>query len=302
MLIDQPLPERFQYRLDPVKLDEQVIEAKKTLRERIQRSVNIFRIDTGGCNGCDIEIFSAITPVFDVERFGIKNAASPRYADILVYDGPITRAMRMPALRAYMAAPDPKLVMGFGACACTGGIFHDLYCTWGGVDKLLPIDVFVPGCPPSPDQAIFGFCVALGKLAQKLEHHETVQGSYDQADLLFPGVPYKLRITLERKAREMVGYLYGKQISNEFLDAFNPDADDPIETMGEFIGAQAEKDPRKAEVFRELLEVVRASEVGHEQEDRWLRKSLLEIIHNEQPPEDNPAVDILSKAFDLNEF
>ncbi len=151
------LPERLQYRPTKIELDESIEKAKATLLKKIKRSVYVYRVDCGGCNGCEIEIFGSITPVFDVERFGIKVVPSPRHADVLLYTGAVTRAMRMPALRAFEAAPDPKIVVSYGACGCTGGIFYDNYCVWGGTDKILPVDVYIPGCPPSPAQTIYGF-------------------------------------------------------------------------------------------------------------------------------------------------
>ena len=125
------IPEELQTRLDPVVVDNEVAKAKGKLLSDIKRSVYVYRVDCGGCNACEIEIFSSITPVFDVERFGIKVVPTPRHADILVYTGAVTRSMRMPALRAYEAAPDPKIIVSYGACGCTGGIFHDNYCVWG---------------------------------------------------------------------------------------------------------------------------------------------------------------------------
>ena len=133
------LPERLQYRPTKIELDESIEKAKATLLKKIKRSVYVYRVDCGGCNGCEIEIFGSITPVFDVERFGIKVVPSPRHADVLLYTGAVTRAMRMPALRAFEAAPDPKIVVSYGACGCTGGIFYDNYCVWGGTDKILPV-------------------------------------------------------------------------------------------------------------------------------------------------------------------
>ena len=130
------IPEELQTRLDPVVVDDEVAKAKGKLLSDIKRSVYVYRVDCGGCNACEIEIFSSITPVFDVERFGIKVVPTPRHADILVYTGAVTRSMRMPALRAYEAAPDPKIIVSYGACGCTGGIFHDNYCVWGGTDKI----------------------------------------------------------------------------------------------------------------------------------------------------------------------
>ena len=118
----------------PFSIDENIAKMKQTLLKDIQRSAYVYRVDCGGCNGCEIEIFSTITPTFDAERFGIKVVASPRHADILLFTGAVTRAMRTPAMRAYQAAPDPKICISYGACGCGGGIFHDLYCVWGGSD------------------------------------------------------------------------------------------------------------------------------------------------------------------------
>ena len=126
--------------------------------------------------------------------------------------------MRMPALRAFEAAPDPKIVVSYGACGCTGGIFYDNYCVWGGTDKILPVDVYIPGCPPSPAQTIYGFAMALGLLDQKLHAETTVEAAGEQADILHPGVPYKLRVAIEREARAMSGYRYGRDLANEFMD------------------------------------------------------------------------------------
>ena len=254
------VPESLQARLEPKQIDEKVAAAKAALLNDIKRSVYIYRVDCGGCNGCEIEIFSTITPVFDAERFGIKNMASPRHADILVCTGAVTRAMRLPALRAYEAAPDPKLVVSYGACGCTGGIFHDNYCVWGGTDKLFPVDVYIPGCPPSPAQTIYGFAIALGLLGQKLKETHTVESEGEQAPILHSDIPYKLRVELEREARTMAGYRYGRDLVNEFMDALDPQGSDVMAQLGKLIAAQ--KDPRRAEIFSDLRDIVRAKVVG----------------------------------------
>jgi len=229
---------------------------KAALLKDIQRSVYVYRVDCGGCNGCEIEIFAAITPLFDVERFGIKVVSSPRHADVLVYTGSMTRSMRVPALRAYHAAPDPKICVAYGACGCSGGIFHDLYCVWGGADKFIPIDVYIPGCPPTPAATIYGFAMALGMLGQKLKATHHIEEEGECASLPHPGIPTRLRVEIEREARRMSGYLQGKRIAEMFLGFME---DDPRRVDGrltEYI--QKLDDPRLAEVLTRLDGVYQA--------------------------------------------
>lgn len=121
----------------PMTVDESIASMKASLLKKIKRSAYVYRVDCGGCNGCEIEIFATLSPLFDAERFGIKVVPSPRHADILLFTGAVTRAMRSPALRAWQSAPDPKICISYGACGNSGGIFHDLYCVWGGTDKIV---------------------------------------------------------------------------------------------------------------------------------------------------------------------
>lgn len=114
----------------PMTVDESIASMKASLLKKIKRSAYVYRVDCGGCNGCEIEIFATLSPLFDAERFGIKVVPSPRHADILLFTGAVTRAMRSPALRAWQSAPDPKICISYGACGNSGGIFHDLYCVW----------------------------------------------------------------------------------------------------------------------------------------------------------------------------
>ncbi|MBB5046234.1 hypothetical protein HNR60_000976 [Rhodopseudomonas rhenobacensis] len=233
---------------------------KSSLLSNIRRSAYVYRVDCGGCNGCEIEIFAAITPIFDAERFGIKVVASPRHADILLFTGAVTRAMRMPALRAYEAAPDPKIVVSYGACGCSGGIFHDLYCVWGGTDQVVPVDVYIPGCPPTPPATIYGFAVALGLLDQKLKAKTHIEGEGEQAGIAHPAVPYNVRIHIEREARRMAGYRQGRDIADRFLGMLQIPGDLPLQQRVETFAA-AETDPRLAEIYLQIGETLQHPEL-----------------------------------------
>lgn len=237
-----------------VRPDEATDKLKGVLLKDIQRSCYVYRVDCGGCNGCEIEIFAAITPIFDAERFGIKVVSSPRHADVLVYTGAVTRSMRVPALRAYHAAPNPKVCVAYGACGCSGGIFHDLYCVWGGADKILPIDMYIPGCPPTPLATIHGFAVALGLLKQKMQMVHHVQGEDERSQLLFPEVPLELRVEVERESRRMAGYWAGRNIGNTFLGFIKERS--PKEAVAEVDAyLRGQDDPRLAEIMRRLEEI-----------------------------------------------
>ncbi len=276
MIIDRQYPAALQYQPDVRTLDESVQKAKAALLNDIKRSVYIYRVDCGGCNGCEIEIFATITPVFDAERFGIKNTPSPRHADILVYTGAITRAMRMPALRAYDGAPDPKLVVSYGACGCTGGVFHDNYCTWGGTDKIIPVDVYIPGCPPTPAQTIYGFAMTLGLLGQKLKHKEEFEKPGEQATLRFSDVPYKVRTTLEKEARLYSGYLQGANLAEEFLTTLESNPGNVMGAVSSLVASQT--DPRRAEVYTHLGEVLNGMTIADDANEKLLKEALQKVV------------------------
>lgn len=251
----RPIKNEFGSAVAPVDMPADVARMKAALLGDIRRSAYVYRVDCGGCNGCEIEIFAAITPLFDAERFGIKVVASPRHADILLFTGAVTRAMRMPALRAYEAAPDPKIVVSYGACGCSGGMFHDLYCVWGGTDKILPVDVYIPGCPPTPPATIYGFAVALGLLGQKLKAATHIEGADERVLPAHPAVPYGLRVGIEREARRMAGYRQGGDIAERFLTSLEQPGIVPLaDRLAGF--AAAEDDPRVAEILGRLNELV----------------------------------------------
>jgi ech hydrogenase subunit C len=120
----------------------------------------------GSCNGCDIEILACLTPYYDVERFGILNIGNPKHADLLVVTGPANRRGSRVLKNLYEQMPDPKLVMAVGACAATGGVFHNCYNILGGIDQVIPVDVYVPGCAARPEAVIDGVVLALDKLSK----------------------------------------------------------------------------------------------------------------------------------------
>lgn len=153
----------------PVILSSPSLEASgRSLRERIKkvckRSLHIRYVDAGACNGCDFEINSMTNPVYDIQQYGIDFVASPRHADMLLVTGVVTRNLEIALQRTFEACPRPTLVVAVGACACGGGIFKEAYAAGGGVDKHLPVDVYVPGCPPTPAQIIKGILTAIDRL------------------------------------------------------------------------------------------------------------------------------------------
>ncbi len=112
--------------------------------------------NSGSCNGCDIEILATLTPRYDIERLGIKLQGSPRHADVLICTGPVSRQSRDRLVRIYEQMPDPKFVVAVGSCAISGGAFRGLYNIMGGIDEVIPVNVFIPGCPPRPEAIIYG--------------------------------------------------------------------------------------------------------------------------------------------------
>jgi NADH-quinone oxidoreductase B subunit len=127
----------------------------------------ILHFNTGACNACDIEIIAALTPKYDLERFGVQLKGSPRHADILVCSGPVTRQVKDRLKRIYDQMPEPKLVVVVGTCACSGGVFDGCYNVESGIDKVLPVSAYIPGCPASPKAIIDGVVKLLTSIDKK---------------------------------------------------------------------------------------------------------------------------------------
>jgi len=142
-------------------------KVQQTIHEVLGRSLAIREVDAGSCNGCEIEIGALNNPIYDLERLGIHFVASPRNADMLLVTGPVTRNMELALLKTYRATPEPKMVVAVGACGIGGGIFGVNYATVGGVDAVVPVDVFIPGCPPRPHALLHGILLALGRMKQR---------------------------------------------------------------------------------------------------------------------------------------
>src|SRR6266481_649728 len=153
----------------PAKDDEMLAElgasVERSARRRLGRSLSIREVDAGSCNGCELEIHALNNPFYDLERFGFKFVASPRHADVLMVTGPVTRNMREALERTYAATPDPKWVVAVGDCAVDGGVFADSYAVIGGVSAVIPVDLHIRGCPPSPVQLLQGLLALLERVA-----------------------------------------------------------------------------------------------------------------------------------------
>ena len=127
----------------------------------------IIHFNSGACNGCDIEVLDALTPRYDVERFGVQLHGTPRHADVLIASGPVTLQQADRLRRIYNQMAEPKFVVAVGACACSGGVFDGCYCVKGGVDSVIPVSAYIPGCPVRPEALIDGVVKLLSSLEKK---------------------------------------------------------------------------------------------------------------------------------------
>ncbi len=141
---------------DDAALADLAASVQRAARRRLGRSLAIRQVDAGSCNGCELEIHALNNAFYDLERFGLRFVASPRHADVLFVTGPVTRNMRQALERTYIATPDPKWVVAVGRCAADGGIFAGSYAVVGGVNAVVPVDLHIDGCPPTPLQLLRG--------------------------------------------------------------------------------------------------------------------------------------------------
>jgi Ni,Fe-hydrogenase III small subunit len=143
--------------------DDRLIKSslQRSILKAFGKSLAVRHVDTGSCNGCELEIHALSNPFYNIEGLGIHFVASPRHADLLLITGPVSRHMLVALKRTYEAIPHPKLVIATGHCACTGGIFGNTYATCGAVSQIIPVDISVPGCPPTPYAILQGILTAI---------------------------------------------------------------------------------------------------------------------------------------------
>ena len=146
---------------DEAALDELAKCVDRAARAKLGRSLSIRQVDAGSCNGCELEIHALNNAFYDLERFGLRFVASPRHADVLMVTGPVTKNMREALERTYNATPEPKWVIAVGSCAFDGAIFAESYAVAGGVKEVIPVDLHIRGCPPSPTELLRGLLALL---------------------------------------------------------------------------------------------------------------------------------------------
>jgi Ni,Fe-hydrogenase III small subunit len=163
-LVSRPVTEAAP-KPDDTALAELAAELDRAARRKLGRSLSIREVDAGSCNACELEIHALNNAFYDLERFGLRFVASPRHADVLLVTGPVTKNMREARERTYAATPDPKWVVAVGDCAFDGGLFAGSYAVAGGVDAVIPVDLHIRGCPPSPVQLLQGLLALLERVA-----------------------------------------------------------------------------------------------------------------------------------------
>ncbi|WFO74610.1 NADH-quinone oxidoreductase subunit B family protein [Desulfurococcaceae archaeon MEX13E-LK6-19] len=195
------------------------------------KSIWVFHLNTGACNGCDIEVLDIFTPYYDVERLGVKLVGSPRHAHALLVTGPLTRQCVYAAKRAYEAMPpSPRIVIAVGTCACSGGIFYDSYSIYrvsprdtleyprrGGIEEILPVDIYIPGCPPRPEEILYGLALLKGIVEKRVK--QEYQREEEESITLPENITIEERIKLDLRCslRKIVGYFDRDAILEDFM-------------------------------------------------------------------------------------
>ncbi|MEK7828222.1 MAG: NADH-quinone oxidoreductase subunit NuoB [Deltaproteobacteria bacterium] len=156
-IVTEPLPP-----LVEAEIKEVGARLEDSIRKRFRRSLTIREVDAGSCNGCELEIHAINNPIYNCERFGIHFTASPRFADMLLVTGPVSRNMEIALSRTYNATPSPKLVVAVGDCGYNGGIFGESYASLGSIGKVIPVNIYIPGCPPAPIAILQGILKVIG--------------------------------------------------------------------------------------------------------------------------------------------
>ena len=157
-------------------------ELHEAILKQFGRSLAIRCIDTGSCNGCELEINALNNPYYNLEGLGIHFVASPRHADLLLITGPVSRHMESALRKTYEAIPDPKLVVALGDCSCTGGIFGENYATIGSASKIIPVDVALPGCPPNPRKIMTAILTAIQSKSKKNKRSSIAKVNQPESD------------------------------------------------------------------------------------------------------------------------
>ncbi len=158
-IVTEPLPPIT----DP-EIEKIGVELAEVVKRRFKGSLAIRQVDAGSCNACELEIHAMNNVMYNCERFGVHFTASPRFADLLLVTGPVSHNMEIALRRTYDATPTPKIVIAVGDCGCTGGIFGESYASLGGIEKVIPVDARIPGCPPTPTVLLQGILKAIGGL------------------------------------------------------------------------------------------------------------------------------------------
>jgi ech hydrogenase subunit C len=178
----------------------------------LKKSPWVIHYDASSCNGCDIEVLACLTPVYDLERFGIVNTGNPKHADIFLVTGSVNEQNKEVIQNIYHQMPDPKVVVALGICATSGGIFRECYNVSGGIDKILPVDVYVPGCAVRPEAIIDGVIQALKVLEEKHKKFQAISGGKEDLDIL----PAQIQDSQEILALQKLAYQGEAEIYNDF--------------------------------------------------------------------------------------